>query len=57
MLKQVVKFFNSYGTIASVQKLGRNIKANQVEVNKAVVDALETVVKWVAKLLPLVSLP
>jgi hypothetical protein len=44
--------FNSCGTIASIQKLGSDINTNQAKANKAVVAALNTVAKWVAKLLP-----
>jgi hypothetical protein len=57
VLTQAVQFFNSRGTIASVQKSGRNIEADQVKADKAVVDALETVARWVAKLPALVLPP
>ena len=44
--------FNSRGTIASIQKAGRDIAADQAKSSKAVVAALNTVAKWVAKLPP-----
>ena len=44
--------FNSRGTIASIQKAGRDIAEDQAKANKAVVAALNTVTKWVAKLPP-----
>ena len=47
--------FNSRSTIALIQNLGRDINANQAKADKAVVVALNTVAKWVAKL-PLVAL-
>jgi hypothetical protein len=56
VLTQAVQFFNSRGTIASVQKSGHDIEADQLKANKAVVDALETVAKWVARL-PALVLP
>ena len=48
--------FNGRGTIASIQKAGRDIAADQEKANKAVVAALNTVAKWVAKL-PLLAAP
>jgi hypothetical protein len=57
VLTQAVQFFNGRGTIASVQKSGRDIEADQLKADKAVVDALETVAKWVAKLPAPVSPP
>ena len=51
---QAVQLFNSRGTVASIQKKGRDVQANQVKANKAVIEALNTVVLWVAKL-PLVA--
>jgi hypothetical protein len=50
LLTQAVQLFNSRGTIASIQKAGRDIEADQAKANKAVVAALDTVAKWVAKL-------
>jgi hypothetical protein len=44
--------FNGRSTIALIQKLGRDINADQAKANKAVVVALNTVAKWVAKLPP-----
>jgi hypothetical protein len=52
LLTQAVQLFNGRSTIASVQKPGRDVKADQVKADKAVVVALETVAKWVAKLPP-----
>jgi hypothetical protein len=52
LLTQAVQLFNGRGTIASVQKPGCDVEADQVKANKAVVVALETVAKWVAKLPP-----
>jgi hypothetical protein len=40
--------------VASIQKKGCDVQANQVKANKAVIEALNTVVLWVAKL-PLVA--
>jgi hypothetical protein len=37
--------------LASIQKAGRDIAANQLKADKLVVEALDSVVKWVAKLL------
>jgi hypothetical protein len=51
-LPQAVQLFNSRGSITSIQKLGRDVEADRVKADKAVVTALETVAKWVAKLLP-----
>lgn len=51
-LTQAVPLFNSRGTIAFIQKAGRDIEADQAKANKAVVKALDTVAKWVAKLPP-----
>jgi hypothetical protein len=50
MLTQAVQWFNSRGTVASVQKPGRDIIADQAKANKAVAAALNTVAEWVAKL-------
>jgi hypothetical protein len=50
LLTQAVQLFNSRGTIASTQKAGRDIEADQAKANKLVLEALETVAKWVAKL-------
>ena len=52
LLTQAVQLFNGRGTIASIQKASRDIEANQEKANKAVVTALDTVAKWVAKLPP-----
>jgi len=52
LLTQAVQFFNNRGTLASTQKAGRDIEADQAKANKHVVEALETVAKWVAKLPP-----
>ena len=43
--------FNNHGTVASIQKQNRNVQADQVKADKAVVEALKTVAHWVAKLL------
>jgi hypothetical protein len=48
--------FNGRSTIASIQKAGRDIAADQEKADKAVVAALNTVAKWVAKL-PLLAAP
>jgi hypothetical protein len=50
MFTQAVQWFNSRGTVASVQKPGRDIIADQAKADKAVVTALSTVAEWVAKL-------
>jgi hypothetical protein len=50
LLTQAVQLFNSRGTTASTQKAGRDIGADQAKANKLVLEALETVAKWVAKL-------
>jgi hypothetical protein len=42
--------FNGRSTIASIQKPGRDIDANQAKADKAVVAALSTVAQWVANL-------
>ena len=52
MLTQAVQFFNNRGTLASIQKAGCDIEADQAKANKHVVEALKTVAKWVAKLPP-----
>jgi hypothetical protein len=52
LLTQAVQLFNGRGTIASIQKPGRDIDADQAKADKAVVAALNTVAKWVAKLPP-----
>ena len=52
MLTQAVQLFNSRGTIASIQKAGRDIAADQAKADQAVVAALNTVTKRVAKLPP-----
>jgi hypothetical protein len=41
--------------VASIQKKGHDVQANQVKADKAVMEALNTVVLWVAKL-PLVAI-
>ena len=56
LLTQAVQLFNGRGTIASIQKAGRDIAADQEKADKAVVAALNTVAKWVAKL-PLPATP
>jgi hypothetical protein len=56
LLTQAVQLFNGRGTIASIQKAGRDIAADQEKADKAVVAALNTVAKWVAKL-PLPAAP
>jgi hypothetical protein len=43
MLTQAVQWFNSHGTVASVQKPGCDIIADQARANKAVAAALNTV--------------
>jgi hypothetical protein len=53
MFTQAVQWFNGRGTVALVQKPGRDIIANQAKADKAVVAALKTVAEWVAKLLSL----
>jgi len=45
LLTQAVQLFNSRGTLASIQKAGRDIEADQAKANKHVVKALETVTK------------
>jgi hypothetical protein len=45
MLTQAVQWFNSRGTVALVQKPGRDIIADQAKANKAVAAALNTVAK------------
>jgi hypothetical protein len=50
LLTQAVQLFNNRGTLASIQKAGRDIEADQAKANKLVVEALDTVAKWVAKL-------
>jgi hypothetical protein len=45
-----VQWFNSRGTVASVQKPGCDIIADQAKADKAVVTALSTVAEWVAQL-------
>jgi hypothetical protein len=45
MFTQAVQWFNSRGTVASVQKPGRDIIANQTKADKAVVTVLSTVAK------------
>jgi hypothetical protein len=52
LLTQAVQFFNNRGTLASIQKAGRDIEADQAKANKHVVEALETIAKWAAKLPP-----
>jgi hypothetical protein len=52
LLTQAVQLFNGRGTLASIQKAGRDIAADQVKANKLVVEALDSVAKWVAKLPP-----
>jgi hypothetical protein len=43
MLTQAVQWFNSCSTVVLVQKLSRDIIANQARANKAVAAALNTV--------------
>ena len=43
LFTQAVQWFNSRGTVASVQKPGRDIIANEARANKAVAAALNTV--------------
>jgi hypothetical protein len=50
MFTQAVQWFNSRGTVTSVQKPGRDIIADQAKADKAVVTALSTVAKSVAQL-------
>jgi hypothetical protein len=45
LLTQAVQLFNSRGTIASIQKAGRDIAADQEKADKAVVAVLNTVAK------------
>jgi hypothetical protein len=52
LLTQAVQLFNGRGTLASIQKAGRDIAADQIKANKLVVEALDSVAKWVAKLPP-----
>jgi hypothetical protein len=57
LLTQAVQLFNNRGSIASIQKANRDIEADKVKANKAVVEALESVAKWVAKLPPVLPNP
>jgi hypothetical protein len=50
LLTQAVQLFNGRGTLASIQKAGRDIVADQAKADKLVVEALDSVAKWVAKL-------
>jgi hypothetical protein len=52
LLTQVVQLFNGRGTLGSIQKAGCDIAADQAKANKYVVEALDSVAKWVAKLPP-----
>jgi hypothetical protein len=45
LLTQAVQFFNNRSTLASIQKAGRDIEADQAKANKHVVEALKTVAK------------
>ena len=57
LLTQAVQLFNNCGSITSIQKANRDIEADKVKANKAVAKALESVAKWVAKLLPVLPNP
>ena len=50
LLTQAVQLFNGRGTLASIQKAGRDIAADRAKADKLVVEALDSVAKWVAKL-------
>jgi hypothetical protein len=50
LLTQAVQLFNNRGTLASVQKANRDVQADQAKANKLVVEALNSVAFWVAKL-------
>jgi hypothetical protein len=43
LLTQAVQLFNNRSTVASIQKQNRNVQADQVKADKAVVKALKTV--------------
>jgi hypothetical protein len=45
LLTQAVQLSNSRGTLASIQKAGRDIEADQAKANKHMVEALQTVAK------------
>jgi hypothetical protein len=50
LLTQAVQLFNNCSTLVSVQKANCNIQADQAKANKYIVEALNFVVFWVAKL-------